>query len=160
MEHLAQRCFTDDYNTITYNIMSIHSFINDDYYSIFQNVKKSYDVRKILSGNIKAARKALHITQAKLAEHADIALPSLIGIEHRKTWVSDKTLIKIAQALNMEVYQLLVPPETGTALPDEREAQILQQVTKLLAAKRVELKKTVDDAINEVALQIIRLYSE
>jgi transcriptional regulator with XRE-family HTH domain len=63
-------------------------------------VKKSYDLRKILSGNIRAVREALHITQAKLAEHADIALPSLIGIEHRKTWVSDKTLIKIARALN------------------------------------------------------------
>jgi transcriptional regulator with XRE-family HTH domain len=123
-------------------------------------VKKSYDLRRILSCNIKAARKALHITQAKLAEQADIALPSLIGIEHRKTWVSDKTLIKIAKALNMEVYQLLLPPENETDLGDEREARILQQATNLIAAKRVEVKKTVDDAMNELSSQIIRLYSE
>lgn len=60
----------------------------------------------------------------------------------------------------MEVYQLLIPPESAGCFGDEREARILHQVTNLIAAKRIEVKKTVDESMNELALQIIRLYSE
>jgi transcriptional regulator with XRE-family HTH domain len=140
--------------------MSIQLFINIMPYRSFQGMKNSHDVRNILSGNIKAAREALRITQAKLAESAGIALPSLIGIEHCKTWVSDKTLVKIARALNMEVYELLVPPEnTLVTTGHEKEALVLRQIAKLINTKKLETKKSIAAALDELEAQIIHLYS-
>ena len=40
------------------------------------------ELRAILSKNIRAARKNLHLTQERLAENADISLPYLADIEH------------------------------------------------------------------------------
>jgi transcriptional regulator with XRE-family HTH domain len=100
------------------------------------------------------------MTQAKLAESAGIALPSLIGIEHGKTWVSDKTLVKLATALNMEAYQLLLPPGAGMAGGNENETKILRQVAKLINTKKLETRKSIAAALDELESQIIRLYSD
>ena len=70
-------------------------------------------LRKILSQNIRIFRKNLHLTQERLAENADISLPYLSDIEHCKTWVSDKKLLKISKALNTTPSELLnenIPP--------------------------------------------------
>lgn len=65
-------------------------------------------VRKILATNIKLRRKELGITQAKLAELADISEPYMNDIERCQTWISDKTLGKLAYALNLEIHELFV----------------------------------------------------
>jgi transcriptional regulator with XRE-family HTH domain len=62
-----------------------------------------------LSANIKTRRAILGISQEKLAEMADISVRMINCIEGRRTWISDKTLVKLAQALRVEVFQLLVP---------------------------------------------------
>jgi transcriptional regulator with XRE-family HTH domain len=123
-------------------------------------VDKSKDLRKILSQNIRAAREALHITQAKLAEYADISLPYMSDIEYCKTWVSDKTLISLAGALNMEVYQLLIPPEDMVSRKDGDQTRILRQIAALIEKNKKILKKNADDTMNDLINQIIRLYSE
>jgi transcriptional regulator with XRE-family HTH domain len=66
-------------------------------------------LRKTLSENIKQQRKILALTQEKLAESANLSPNMVNDIEGCRTWVSDKTILKLAKALKLEVYQLLIP---------------------------------------------------
>jgi len=72
------------------------------------------DVRKILAQNIKKRRKELGITQAKLAEYADISEPYMNDIERCQTWISDKTLAKLSQALNLDLHKLFMQDEENS----------------------------------------------
>jgi transcriptional regulator with XRE-family HTH domain len=60
----------------------------------------------------------LKISQEKLAELADISIQMVKRIEGRRTWVSDSMLEKLAQALGVLAFQLLVPAGEA-ALCDE-----------------------------------------
>jgi len=68
------------------------------------------NLRKILSMNIKKQRGLLGISQEKLAEIAKISPNMIKDIEGCRTWISDKTLIKLASALETDIYRLFVPP--------------------------------------------------
>jgi transcriptional regulator with XRE-family HTH domain len=115
------------------------------------------EIRKILSMNIRKARSALHITQAKLALYSDISLPHMTEIEQCRTWVSDKTLAKIAKTLNMEAYQLLIPADGNQDRETGQKDGITRQMAKLTRAKKIELKKNIDDAMDSLILEIIKL---
>ncbi|MBQ9626277.1 MAG: helix-turn-helix transcriptional regulator, partial [Treponema sp.] len=65
-------------------------------------------LRKILSDNIRFYRKELHLTQEALAEAADISLSYLADIEHCKTWISDKTLLKLSKSLHKTPFELFI----------------------------------------------------
>jgi len=67
------------------------------------------DLKAILSQNIRRFRGYRKLTQADFAEKIDISIPFLSDIENGKKWVSPVTLVKIADALNIEVYELLKP---------------------------------------------------
>ncbi|GHV81021.1 hypothetical protein AGMMS49944_28120 [Spirochaetia bacterium] len=66
-------------------------------------------LREALAANIKKRRKILGISQEKLAEAADLSSQMINGIEGCRIWVSDKTIVKLARALQVEAYQLLIP---------------------------------------------------
>jgi transcriptional regulator with XRE-family HTH domain len=76
-------------------------------------------IRKILSSNIKKRRKILGISQEKLAEISNLSAQTINDIEGCRMWVSDKTIVKLCQALHIEAYQLLLPQNEGidTILP-------------------------------------------
>ena len=82
-------------------------------------------LRAILSQNIKRLRGYRKLSQADFAEKIDISIPFLSDIENGKKWVSPITLIKIADALDIEVYELLKPE---TIIPDDA-ANILEKYT-------------------------------
>jgi len=67
------------------------------------------ELRKILALNIKRQREKLCISQEKLAELAEISANMMTDIEGCRTWVSDKTLIKLANALEIDAFRLLLP---------------------------------------------------
>jgi transcriptional regulator with XRE-family HTH domain len=78
-------------------------------------MEEAGDLRRNLAANIKSARKALRITQAQLAQSAGVSLPYIIDIEHCKTWVSDKTLLRLAEVFKISPYELLLPREEAPA---------------------------------------------
>jgi transcriptional regulator with XRE-family HTH domain len=124
-------------------------------------VTEYLDLRTILAQNIKNTRRTLHITQEKLAEYADLSLSSIIDIERRRTWVSDRTLLSIAKALNMEAYQLLMPPNKGAVTDSaDREKELLEQIVALVRGKQTDFRKTIDKSMEDLMLQIIQVYSE
>jgi transcriptional regulator with XRE-family HTH domain len=66
--------------------------------------------RKLLAANIKARRKELGFTQEKLAELVNVSYQMIHDIEGCRTWVSDKTLQNLSDALEVDMYELLCPP--------------------------------------------------
>ena len=83
------------------------------------------DLRAILSKNIRRFRGYRKLSQADFAEKIDISIPFLSDIENGKKWVSPVTLVKIANALNIEVYELLKPE---SIIPDNA-VNILEKYT-------------------------------
>ena len=121
-------------------------------------MKESSNLRKILSQNIKKARTELHITQVKLAIYSDISVPHMIEIEQCKTWVSDKALSRIAKALNKEVYELLTPEEGENNGESEQKKPNLRQMAEIIKAKKIQLRKNSDDIMDELIMEVIKLY--
>ncbi|MDR1399620.1 MAG: helix-turn-helix domain-containing protein [Treponema sp.] len=97
------------------------------------------ELREILAENIKKQRRILGLTQEKLAETADISSNMINDIEGCRTWVSDKTILKLAEALHVEVYQLLVPVVNS----DVKRGGIHKEVL-------LQLKKTIDMRFDEI----------
>ena len=86
-------------------------------------------LRKILSVNIKKYRSELGLSQEKLSELVNLSDQTINDIEGCRTWVSDKTLIKIARALKVEIYQLLFPKtEENKLFPVRLPSDILNEL--------------------------------
>jgi transcriptional regulator with XRE-family HTH domain len=117
---------------------------------------KSKDLRKILSQNIRNMRGSLHISQAKLAESANLSLSHIVDIEYCKTWVSDKTLNNIAKALNLEVYELLMPEN----VQNKNESHDLQRIANIIKTKKTLLRQKTGEIIDDLMLEIIKNYKE
>jgi transcriptional regulator with XRE-family HTH domain len=119
-------------------------------------VEKPQDLRTILSQNIRRARASLHISQAKLAEFADISVSHILDIEYCKTWVSDKTLHSIARALNMDAYELLIPERPKKDAKSGGQNGDLQRTAAIIKAKKRELRKKTDEAMDNLILEILK----
>jgi transcriptional regulator with XRE-family HTH domain len=72
-------------------------------------------IRKVLAGNIRKYRKNLGYSQEKLAEKAGLSSQTLNDIEGCRRWVSAVTMTKLAKALHIDEYQLLVPEDSDSA---------------------------------------------
>jgi len=67
------------------------------------------EVRAALAKNIKALRYRRNWSQADLAEKSDLSIVYLSDIERGNKWPYLDTLVKLAAAFNIEVYELLKP---------------------------------------------------
>jgi transcriptional regulator with XRE-family HTH domain len=103
------------------------------------------DLRTILSHNIKRFRGYRKLTQADFAEKIDISIPFLSDIENGKKWVSPVTLVKIADALNVETYELLKP---DTIIPDNT-VNIIEKYT-------ADIYQIFGDSLNNIQNNYIK----
>ena len=86
-------------------------------------------LRKSLSANIKKFRAKHGFSQEKLAELAKVSDQTINDIEGCRTWVSDKTIVKIARVLEVEVYQLIFPcSEAEKFFPIRFPADVLSEL--------------------------------
>ncbi|GMO50875.1 MAG: hypothetical protein Pg6C_15110 [Treponemataceae bacterium] len=86
-------------------------------------------LRRVLSANIKRYRAFEGISQEKLAERTGLSDQLIKDIEGCRSWVSDKTIIKLALALKVEAYQLLYPQdEVGRLHPIRLPSDILRKL--------------------------------
>ena len=72
------------------------------------------EVRALLSQNIKQFRIHRELSQADLAENANISIPFLSEIERGNKWPHPDTLAKIADGLGVTVYDLFKPEDATT----------------------------------------------
>jgi transcriptional regulator with XRE-family HTH domain len=102
---------------------------------------KKTGLRRILAENLKEHRKTLGLSQEKLAEIAGLSWQTVNSIECHRTWVSDKTLENLADALKIEAFQLLLPVEnTDNQIISSDEAM----------KKLVKIKRAFDDSFNQI----------
>jgi len=103
--------------------------------------EKKTDLKEILAVNIKEQRRMLGLSQEKLAEMANISWQTVNSIECHRTWVSDKTLESLADALKIESFQLLLPSKNT----------ISKSISSNEAVKKlVKIKRSFDDSFNEI----------
>jgi len=69
------------------------------------------ELRTILGTNLKKYRTIKGFSQAQLAEILDISPNFISEIETGKRWLSSDTLVNLAVALNVEVYEFLRPQQ-------------------------------------------------
>jgi len=91
---------------------------------------KEKELLGILSSNIRDYRLRNKLSQAALAEKADISINFLSDIETGKKWPSPRTLIKLAKVFSIEVYELLKPE---SVLPDASGQVIAKYTEEVLA---------------------------
>ena len=109
-------------------------------------------LRSILSENIKNRRKQLNISQSKLAEIINMSANYITDIETQRTWVSDSTLVKIASALGVEVFELLKPHPDN----DFVNSSVVKENAGIISReKREELKKVLDYTIENAIIEIL-----
>jgi transcriptional regulator with XRE-family HTH domain len=105
-------------------------------------------LRQILARNLKEHRKTLSLSQEKLAEMAGLSWQTVNSIECHRTWVSDKTLENLAEALKIETFQLLLPVKSTN----------MEHISSDEAIKKlVKTKRSYDDSFNEIINLIKRL---
>lgn len=95
------------------------------------------EVRQTLAKNIKKLRAQKELSQAQLAEAADISLPFMSSIEQSSKWPYPDTLAQIAAALEVEVSDLF---STG-----KNEAKNHQQTIEIIKALVDNQKKALND---------------
>jgi len=83
------------------------------------------ELRDIFCKNIKEFRVNNNWSQVALAQKAGVSVNFINDIESGKKWASPATMIKIANALDIQVYELLKPPGL---LPDNLNS-ILRKYT-------------------------------
>jgi transcriptional regulator with XRE-family HTH domain len=103
--------------------------------------EKKPELRRILAANLKEQRNILGLSQEKLAELAGLSWQTVNSIECQRTWVSDKTLENLANALKIETFQLLLPMKT-TSPPNLTPAEALRKLNKA--------KRAFDSTFNEI----------
>jgi transcriptional regulator with XRE-family HTH domain len=97
-------------------------------------------LRALLSQNIKRYRQRKGWSQAKLAEKMEISTNYLSDIETKRGWLSPFSLVKLANALGIEVYMLFQPKETASD-------DVLSTVNKCLDDFSTSLRVSIDKAI-------------
>ncbi|MBR3814373.1 MAG: helix-turn-helix transcriptional regulator [Spirochaetaceae bacterium] len=102
------------------------------------------ELRKCLSSNIKKRRKIYAFTQEKLAEETGLSAQTINDIEGCRTWVSDKSIIRIAEALHTSPAELLMPSDSN--IDSDR--------INLFRLKR-DLQESVNRQIEEIILKYL-----
>ena len=103
---------------------------------------KKPEIRRTLSKNLKEYRRKLGYSQEKLAEISGLSIQTINDIEGGRKWVSDKTITKLAAALQVECYQLLIPDNISQNKKETTSPKSLIGLMK-------KLKKSVDSQIEE-----------
>jgi len=104
-------------------------------------------LRSILSQNIRRFRKMKGLSQERLAEKMDISTNYLSDIERKKGWVSPFSLVKLANALEIEVFELFRPQEAVAADVSSTVSKCLEDFSSSL---RVSFEKSIKDSMRKI----------
>lgn len=109
------------------------------------------ELKETLSKNIKKYRKG-KFTQETLAEAIGVSSQNINDIEGKRRWPREETLVKLADILGIEIYELFVPEENlinknNNAVNIEK---IRNQLNNDLVSKiRTSVNKALDNFENK-----------
>ena len=104
------------------------------------------ELQETLSQNIKLYRKG-KFTQETLAEKIGVSSQNINNIEGKRRFPRTDTLVKIADALGVEVYQLFVPQNTTPIIIEENDEneRIRSEIQReVVESVRLTLNKALD----------------
>jgi transcriptional regulator with XRE-family HTH domain len=111
-------------------------------------------LKDILSSNLKKYRHRRNWSQFTLAAKVNISTNFLADIEAGNTWVSAQTLVKLAKAFEIDVFELLKPQKEETELHKKQKIDnnkvVLSQFTQDL---NIVLQESIEKAFNYVRKQ-------
>lgn len=90
-------------------------------------------LQRRLSLNMKRARKGLAFSQERLAEAANISSQMVNDIEGCRRWPSEKTLVKIADALQVDVSVLFLPETMGDAVTPAQRQMVVDDLQRIFS---------------------------
>jgi transcriptional regulator with XRE-family HTH domain len=122
--------------------------------------EKPEKIRQILAQNIKNRRNFLGISQEKLAEITDMSVQSINYIEGCRMWVSDKSITRLAKALNVEVFQLLIPFNTIKNELNLSPAALLQELRQKFIADTEKINSYIDHTFNDAIRHYVQQRNE
>lgn len=93
--------------------------------------------------NIRSLRKKAGLSQEKLADKADISRQMMNDIEGRRRWLTKGTLVKLSNALGVDVHELFIPSEQE----NENTKMIYDVITKKIVA---QVKDAVDKVLDGI----------
>ena len=100
------------------------------YLNALMNYMNATELGNLYGENIKRIRQSEGMSQDILSEKAEISPGFLSEIEnHKKTGTFD-TLAKIAEALGVEPYELLLPQNSAVNLDSRKTKQLMKQLRK------------------------------
>jgi transcriptional regulator with XRE-family HTH domain len=108
------------------------------------------ELRGILSANIKRYRSRREWSQAKLAEELEISTNFLSEIETGKGWVSPLTLVKLANTLDIEVYELFKVEEPVNKDAKELMTQFVKDISIALSQS---MSRSISDTLNKTLIK-------
>ena len=106
------------------------------------------ELKAILSGNMKEYRKNKY-TQEALAEKVNVSAQNINDIEGKRRFPRPETLVKIAEALDVEVYQLFIPQDRTPVIIEETDenVRIRRQITEEVVA---DVRKLLNNALDKI----------
>ena len=105
------------------------------------------NLRNLFSQNIKRFRQRKGWSQAKLAEKMEISTNYLSDIETKRGWVSPFSLVKLANALDIEVFELFKPEET---VPADVIATVNQCLDDYSISLKIAFEKSLVDSMRKI----------
>ncbi|MFP3960552.1 MAG: helix-turn-helix domain-containing protein [Spirochaetaceae bacterium] len=104
-------------------------------------------VQGLLGRNIKSARARLNLSQQALAERADLSPGHINDLEQGRKWVSADALERIAEALLLEPFMLLLPPDYSS------ELDAFALLTEYASSVRERIEGALDSSLEEALLK-------
>ncbi len=93
--------------------------------------------------NIRSLRKKIGLSQEKLADKADLSRQMMNDIEGRRRWLTKGTLVKLANALEVDVHEFFIP--------SEKENDDMKKAYDVIKRKLIsQVREAVDRALDEV----------
>jgi len=121
---------------------------------------KEKELRAVLAENIKKYRNRRGWSQLFLAEIIGISANYLSAVETGKGWVTPLTLVKLAKALDIEVFELFMPVNPVNSSQADREfdkiKRFAKDLTLVLEASTAEASKVIKKNVAKVCKEYLK----
>ena len=110
------------------------------------------ELRAVFGKNVRAYRNRRNWSQADLAEHANISINFIGDIERGKKWPHPETLAKLAEALEINVFELFMEENSSYSL----ENQIM--MSRFVKDVSLTINKSLSLSVNQSIDYICKQY--
>jgi len=115
--------------------------------------EKPEKIRRILAQNVKKRREGLGLTQENLAEKTELSVQTINTIEGCRMWISEKSVTRLAKALNVEIFQLFMPHQININELNPEYRAVLQEFWQKTKLAVDNLSLQIDDQFKDVLQQ-------